>query len=80
MYLSQIVEFGDRDQIFAAPRHPYTKALMAAHLSTPTRRIAVPSIPPRLSGWRARSRARSGPAAAGCFLAGRCPVGLAALS
>ncbi|PLP57493.1 ABC transporter ATP-binding protein [Mesorhizobium loti] len=30
MYLGQIVEMGTRDQIFAYPRHPYTKRLIEA--------------------------------------------------
>lgn len=30
MYLGQIVEMGAKDQIFAAPSHPYTKALLSA--------------------------------------------------
>jgi oligopeptide/dipeptide ABC transporter ATP-binding protein len=30
MYLGRIVELGTRDQIFAAGRHPYTRALLAA--------------------------------------------------
>ena len=33
MYLGRPVEFGPRDQVFDAPRHPYTKALLSA---TPT--------------------------------------------
>jgi len=71
MYLSQIVEQGDRDQIFSRPRHPYTRALLAAHLDTdPERRR--PDYPPaiRLDG-EIPSPVDLPP---GCYLAGRCPV------
>lgn len=30
MYLGRIVEIGDREQIFANPQHPYTRALLAS--------------------------------------------------
>jgi oligopeptide/dipeptide ABC transporter ATP-binding protein len=74
MYLSQIVEVGERDQIFNAPRHPYTRALLAAHLDTdPSRRR--PEHPPktRLEG-EIPSPVDLPP---GCYLAGRCPAAVA---
>ena len=30
MYLGRVVEFGDTDELFAEPMHPYTKALLSA--------------------------------------------------
>lgn len=42
MYLGQIVEIGPTDAIYAAPKHPYTKALLDSRLSTdPRQRIDV---------------------------------------
>jgi peptide/nickel transport system ATP-binding protein len=44
MYLGRIVEVGPTDRIFAAPRHPYTKALLASIPSLdPTRRSVKPA-------------------------------------
>jgi len=40
MYLGRVVEEGPVDQVFAAPRHPYTRGLLDS----------VPSIDPRLRG------------------------------
>jgi dipeptide transport system ATP-binding protein len=44
MYLGEAVEFGTRDKVFAAPEHPYTRALFAA-----TPRADVESIKARLA-------------------------------
>ncbi|MFB9835779.1 ABC transporter ATP-binding protein [Actinoallomurus acaciae] len=44
MYLGTIVEIGTRDQVFTAPQHPYTRALLSA--------IPVPD--PELRGERER--------------------------
>jgi len=43
MYLGRIVEEGTREQIFSAPRHPYTQALLASAL-TPEPGLGVPDI------------------------------------
>jgi peptide/nickel transport system ATP-binding protein len=51
MYLGHIVESGPADQIFAAPAHPYTKALLSAVPSigaggaTGRQRIELPGDP-----------------------------------
>ena len=70
MYLGQIVELGTRAQIFNQPRHPYSRALLAAHLvADPSRR--------RVDRPQAEALAGESPSPIdrppGCFLAGRCP-------
>ncbi len=44
MYLGKVVEVGPRDEIYGAPQHPYTQALLSA----------VPIETPRLRGKRKR--------------------------
>jgi peptide/nickel transport system ATP-binding protein len=65
MYLGRVVELGDREEVYANPRHPYTVALRSAvpaapdEPSPPARRILAgeppsPANPP--SGCRFRTR------------------------
>ena len=68
MYLGQVVEIGPKQQIFSNPRHPYTRALLAATLVGRDDKAA-----------RQRRAALSGEAILksedfrGCKLYGRCP-------
>ena len=45
MYLGQVVEIGDSEDLFNAPRHPYTRALLSSIPSMdPDRRTEVPPL------------------------------------
>jgi len=41
MYLGRIVEMGEREALFRAPRHPYTRALLESVL-TPEPGLGIP--------------------------------------
>jgi peptide/nickel transport system ATP-binding protein len=66
MYLGQIVEEGETERLFREPRHPYTRALLAA----------IPSVDPARRGVQARLRGDvPSPARppSGCRFHTRCP-------
>ena len=69
MYLSQIVEMGTQEELFARPRHPYSRALLASVL-TPNPRAK------RDVGARAERLEGEIPSPidlpTGCYLASRC--------
>ncbi len=78
MYLGRIVEVGTPEQVFANPRHPYTKALMSVLPESPIDPIVLTGEPPdptRIpSGCRFHPRCpelASG-AAAGAGVAAKC--------
>ncbi|CAI0764209.1 ABC transporter ATP-binding protein [Serratia ficaria] len=65
MYLGQIVESADRDTLFRQPRHPYTRALLAA----------VPTLDPQRRAPQAARGEPPNPAnpPSGCRFHPRCP-------
>ncbi len=67
MYLGRIVEMAPTDQLFEAPQHPYTRALLAA----------APVPDPRRRGSHARLAGETPSAAnlpVGCSFQDRCPL------
>ncbi len=67
MYLGRIVEHGVNEQVFAAPRHPYTRALLASVL-TPEPGLGLPDVPMG-EGYPDPANIPSG-----CRFHPRCPV------
>ncbi len=70
MYLGQIVEEGTVEQVFSTPRHPYSAALLSAHLfPDPTHRRVDHPVPAALQGEIPSPI----DVPKGCYLSSRCP-------
>ena len=67
MYLGKLVEIASSDALFAAPVHPYTRALLAAVPQIPPVAAAAPLVEGYLS---------AGSVAIGCAFRDRCPYAL----
>src|SRR5699024_2373270 len=66
MYAGRIVEQGPVDEVFGAPEHPYTQALLGATISLETTELLrIPGAPPDLAD-----------PPAGCRFAPRCPAAM----
>ncbi|HTS91217.1 MAG TPA: ABC transporter ATP-binding protein [Stellaceae bacterium] len=60
MYFGRLVELGSTDEIFGAPRHPYTKALLG-------------TLDEHMAGAADADPVAAPPSAVGCRYASRCP-------
>jgi oligopeptide transport system ATP-binding protein len=75
MYLGKLVEVAPCEALFAAPVHPYTKALLAAVPRLPP--VAVPQVPvAQVPAPPAEASPVTAATGRGCAFRGRCPFAL----
>ena len=73
IYRGRLVEIAPRDALFAAPAHPYTRALLAAVPASPLDQTSEASVPmPTAASTRTIVEAHTG----GCAFRGRCRFAL----
>ena len=66
MYLGRVVEWGDSDEVYSNPRHPYTRMLLGSVLS-------MDPTTPRLFAMPDDAGVQEAPPPGGCPFAPRCP-------
>ena len=65
MYAGQIVESGPASEVFSAPQHPYTQALLASLPESAAGKARLEALPGVVPGQYDRPK--------GCLLSPRCP-------
>jgi oligopeptide transport system ATP-binding protein len=74
MYLGKVMEQASAHELFAAPQHPYTRALLAAAAPAAPATATAPAPAPSARKAVARAEAAAALANMGCVFHSRCPL------